>query len=52
VNISGKDPIKKVEDLEKEISEKVDYVIDDGPLERSPSTLIDLSKEGVEAIER
>jgi L-threonylcarbamoyladenylate synthase len=52
VNISGEKPISKVAELKKEISDKVDYVIDDGVLEGNPSTLINLSKEKVEIVER
>lgn len=52
VNFSGERPIANVESLPKEISEKVDYIIDDGPLEGNPSTLVNLSKEKVEIIGR
>jgi L-threonylcarbamoyladenylate synthase len=46
-NVSGKEPIKSIGELKEEISEKVDYTIDDGVLNSRPSTLIDLSKDKV-----
>jgi len=45
-NISGKPPIKSISDLEDSIKKQVDYIIEDGILDNSPSTIIDLTKNG------
>lgn len=45
VNISGQPHIKSVKDLNAEIENKVDYIIDDGPLDNPPSTIVDLTTE-------
>ncbi|MDP2925039.1 MAG: L-threonylcarbamoyladenylate synthase [Nanoarchaeota archaeon] len=45
VNLSGETPITKIPEINKEILEKVDYVIDVGELNGRPSTLIINGKE-------
>lgn len=52
VNLSGEPPAKKVEEINKEIQNKVDYVIDDGELNSNPSTLIDLRNQEIKEIKR
>ncbi len=43
VNFAGEKPITRIEDLPKEIKNKADIIIDEGTLDGSPSTVIDLS---------
>jgi L-threonylcarbamoyladenylate synthase len=45
VNISGKKPITKIKEIPKQIKDKVDIIIDIGPLTGRPSTLIKDGKE-------
>ncbi|MBU5690070.1 MAG: L-threonylcarbamoyladenylate synthase [Candidatus Aenigmatarchaeota archaeon] len=43
-NLSGENPPTKVEDIDKEVKDKVDLVIDKGPCEiGKPSTIVDVS---------
>ena len=50
-NKAGENFMTSIEDLNKEIKEKVDYVIDEGPIKGRPSTLIHF-KEDIEVKER
>jgi len=44
VNISGRPPLWKIEQIKKEFSHKVDLIIDDGDLkEGRPSTILDIT---------
>lgn len=45
VNISGKKFISDIKKIPKEIFKKVDIVIDNGELNKAPSTIIDLTKK-------
>ena len=45
VNVSGTAPITDVRRIPRRISNAVDYIIDAGPLENQPSTIIDLTGE-------
>ena len=47
VNLSGQEPVYKVEEVSDESREKVDIVIDEGELNGNPSTLIINGKEVV-----
>lgn len=51
VNLSGEKPISSIEDLKEDLREEIDYFIDDGRLEGSPSTIVDLT-EGEKVISR
>ena len=42
VNLSGELPANSLENINKEIKDKVDYVIDEGRLENRPSTIVNL----------
>lgn len=52
LNISGEKPITCVSELSEDILNQIDYAIDDGVLDGHPSSLIDMTKEKVEIIER
>ncbi len=45
VNKSGEKNITKIDDISRRIRNKVDYIIDYGPLNGKPSTIIDLTKK-------
>lgn len=51
-NISGKKAPASLEEIEKDLLESVDLVIDGGELPGKPSTIIDLTGEDIEIIER
>jgi len=51
VNIAGEKHITKIDEINKEIESKVDYVIEDGILNGEPSTLVDL-RESEKILER
>ncbi|KYK26719.1 hypothetical protein AYK26_07210 [Euryarchaeota archaeon SM23-78] len=51
-NISGGDVMTNIEDLDTDIKNKVQFIINDGELKGRPSTLINLTKEGVAVKER
>ncbi len=52
VNITGNPYLKDLKNIENGILEKVDYVIDDGILNGSPSTIINLCSDNVKIIKR
>ena len=52
LNISGEPPYKKLNNLDKKIEEKVDYIIDEGELNSNPSTIIDLRDNNIKEIKR
>ena len=45
VNLSGEKPITKISEIPKQIKDKADIIIDIGPLNGKPSTLIINGKE-------
>ncbi len=45
INISGEPNITQITQLSQQITNKVDYIIDEGELNNKPSTIIDLTKE-------
>lgn len=52
VNISGEPPITDINKIPKRILKQVDIIIDAGPLENRPSTLIDLTGNIARIIQR
>lgn len=52
VNLSDQPPAKSIQEIPPEILEKVDYVIDAGPIHSKPSTIIDLTGKEPRIIER
>ncbi|NQU98833.1 threonylcarbamoyl-AMP synthase [Candidatus Woesearchaeota archaeon] len=51
-NVSGKDFMTSVDNLDPEIKKGVNYVIDDGAIKGSPSTLVFLDKKSISLKER
>ncbi len=49
-NISGRDYIKELEELDEELEDAVDIAINDGRIEGTPSTIIDFTGEEPEII--
>jgi len=45
VNLSGQQHIKNIQELEDKIKSQVDYIINDGILNNSPSTIINLTEK-------
>jgi len=45
VNLAGEKPITKTSEIKKQIKDKVDFIIDNGPLTGRPSTLVINGKE-------
>ena len=52
VNKTNEPFITSTEDLQKEIEEKVDFMIDEGKINGNPSTIIDLTKKKKQIIRR
>ena len=52
VNISGNPYLKDIRDIEKQIEDKIDYIIEDGILDGKPSTIVNLTKDKEEIIQR
>lgn len=52
VNIAGEKPIASYKDVDKSITNKIDFFIDEGKLKGKPSDIIDLRKKEIEIIER
>ncbi len=45
-NFSGEKPHKKLEDIPKELKEKVDIIIDSGMVHGTPSTIVEVDERG------
>jgi L-threonylcarbamoyladenylate synthase len=52
VNVHGGKPIYSVKDIPESIKKAVDFVIDDGIIKGKPSTIVNLTKNPPEIIER
>ena len=52
LNYSGMPHITEIEQIPFEMKQHIDIIIDDGPCKGKPSTIIDLTKDEVEIIER
>ncbi len=52
VNFSGENHITKIDEISKEILKYVDYVIDVGILDGSPSTILDLRNEEIKVVRK
>lgn len=52
VNLAGEKPMAKMDDLNNSIKSKIDYLIYEGPLNNSPSTIIKLIDNKEEIINR
>ncbi|MBD3359438.1 MAG: threonylcarbamoyl-AMP synthase [Candidatus Buchananbacteria bacterium] len=52
LNISGEQNIKNLQELSKEIRNKIDLMLDAGYLPDKPSTIIDLSQDEIEIIRK
>ena len=50
LNISGGETITELDQLNKEMENKIDLLLDVGPLNNEPSTIIDLSQGDVRII--
>ena len=51
-NLSGQNVIKKIQDLPEEIKENVDWIVDAGSLDGSPSVLVKVFDKNIKLIER
>lgn len=47
VNISGDKPVTRVSQVPSQIFNKVDFVVDDGVCDRSPSTIVDMETQKI-----
>ena len=52
VNIAGDPYIKSIKEIPASIKKEVDYAVNDGVLNNSPSTIIDLSSENIKITKR
>lgn len=52
VNLTNKKPMTSLEDLDKEIIKKVDFLIYEGKKSGKPSTIVDLTEEKAKIIKR
>ncbi|MBW2965363.1 threonylcarbamoyl-AMP synthase [Candidatus Woesearchaeota archaeon] len=52
VNSHGQKPVTKIADIPESIKKHVDFAVDDGVIDGSPSTIVDLTKSPPEIIRR
>jgi len=52
VNLSGEEPIREISDLDDSMKEKIDYIVEDGKLDGSPSKIVNLLGNREEVKER
>lgn len=52
VNRAGQTPITKIQDISQNSQNMIDFAIDEGPINITPSTIIDLTKDPPEVRER
>lgn len=52
VNKTGKSFMRSIDDMDNDIKMRVNFIIDEGPLEHNPSNIIDLTGKTVKVIDR